>query len=466
MGKMGKLILFGAGVYAKKYKALLDYLHMDFDYFTDNDSLKLGTVLYGKVVISPNELKNFSKVQIIISNTHEIEIRQQLSEMELSDCIIGLDDLYNMCECNTQFTTIKKHISFNSKNILIDMYEGIGWGGSELWATNLAVGLFNAGKEVLLIGGTEQEPLEKKYESLIYRISEKDTISHMVNLIEAHLPCVFINNFAGCAFMAAVIVKKKYPDAIKIISVVHSDNKSLFDAHMMLQKYIDKIFCVSQSIINHMKQLYNFDNNRYFFKEQPISMDLEWQKKWNKNFPLAIGYAGRVVRQAKRTDLLPNLIEKLEEQGINYLFQIAGEGECLEKIADFIKENHLENKVQLLGRLPKSEMDSFWKRQDVFVNISEYEGTSLSMLEAMSYGCVPVVTDVSGAGEFIVNDGNGYICPVGDINEIAERIKILSDNREKLCEFGKKCVKIIVEKCNPEKYIEYWTNNVLNFADN
>ena len=186
MGKMGKLILFGAGVYAKKYKALLDYLHMDFDYFTDNDSLKWGTVLYGKVVISPNELKNFSKVQIIISNTHEIEIRQQLSEMELSDCIIGLDDLYNMCECNTQFTTIKKHISFNSKNILIDMYEGIGWGGSELWATNLAVGLFNAGKEVLLIGGTEQEPLEKKYESLIYRISEKDTISHMVNLIEAH----------------------------------------------------------------------------------------------------------------------------------------------------------------------------------------------------------------------------------------------------------------------------------------
>ena len=28
-------ILFGAGVYAKKYKAILEYLHMDFDYFTD-----------------------------------------------------------------------------------------------------------------------------------------------------------------------------------------------------------------------------------------------------------------------------------------------------------------------------------------------------------------------------------------------------------------------------------------------
>ena len=35
---MEKIILFGAGVYAKKYNALLEYLYMDFDYFTDNDS--------------------------------------------------------------------------------------------------------------------------------------------------------------------------------------------------------------------------------------------------------------------------------------------------------------------------------------------------------------------------------------------------------------------------------------------
>lgn len=56
---MEKIILFGAGVYAKKYNALLEYLYMDFDYFTDNDSSKWGTVLYGKPVISPDELTGF-----------------------------------------------------------------------------------------------------------------------------------------------------------------------------------------------------------------------------------------------------------------------------------------------------------------------------------------------------------------------------------------------------------------------
>lgn len=53
---MKKLVLFGAGVYAKMYKSLLDYLEMSFDYFTDNDSTKFGTVLYGKPVISPESL--------------------------------------------------------------------------------------------------------------------------------------------------------------------------------------------------------------------------------------------------------------------------------------------------------------------------------------------------------------------------------------------------------------------------
>ena len=56
---MEKIILFGAGVYAKKYKALLEYIGIDFDYFTDNDSSKWGSVFYGKEVIAPHCLFDF-----------------------------------------------------------------------------------------------------------------------------------------------------------------------------------------------------------------------------------------------------------------------------------------------------------------------------------------------------------------------------------------------------------------------
>lgn len=457
----GKIILFGAGVYAKKYKALLEYLHMDFDYFTDNDSSKWGTVLYGKPVISPNELLLLSECRIIISSTHEIAIREQLSNMGLTQCIIGLDDLYRLCEQEMNVEINQKIKQSKTRTVLIDMYEGIGWGGSEIWAANLALNLHNSGEKVVLIGGTEQPHLEPQYENLVQRMPEQETIKHMVDFMESNLPCVFVNNFAGCGFMAAIILKKKYPKAVKIVSVIHSDNKSLFDAHMMLQKYIDKIFCVSQLIGVHMKALYAYESQKYFFKEQPVSVDLQWNRKWNGKIPLVIGYAGRLVKQAKRADLLTDFIHYLEMEKIDYLFQIAGEGECLEKLEKFIQEKNLTAKVQLFGRLPKSEMASFWRRQDVFVNISEYEGTSLSMLEAMSYGCVPVVTDVSGAREFIEEGKNGYICDVGDIEGIAKCVAELAKNKEKLINYGEKCRRIIQERCNPQEYIKYWQENML-----
>ena len=104
---------------------------------------------------------------------------------------------------------------------------------------------------------------------------------------------------------------------------------------------------------------------------------------------------------------------------------------------------------------------TFGNSQDVFVNVSEYEGTSLSMLEAMSFGCVPVVTDVSGAREFIEEGENGYICGVGDIEGIAKCVAEFASDRKRLMCYGEKCRDIIQERCNPKEYIKYWVKNLL-----
>lgn len=458
---MSKIILFGAGVYAKKYKALLEYLNMDFDYFTDNDRSKWGGMLYDKPIISPDKMKEFDSCRIIISCTHEISIRQQLKELKLDHKVIGMDELYELCEKKKNSNKRIDPVTKKSKTVIVDMYEGIGWGGSELWAAQLARLLADRHMETVLVGGKEQPPLEDKYESLTVRITEDNTINQMVSLIEENLPCTFINNFAGCGFLAAALLKKIYPDKIKIISVIHNDNKSLFDAHMLMAHYVDAIFCVSNQIREHMSSLYSYDYDKYFFKEQPIEVEVYNFLAPIDNMPLRIGYAARLVKQQKRADLLIDLIKILEEKNINYLFQIAGDGECLEIIQNYIRGHKLLDRVELLGRVVKSKMSEFWKRQDVFVNISEYEGTSLSMLEAMSYNCVPVVTDVSGAKEFISHGINGFICQINDFSKMAEYIEKLSLDRKMLQIFGKRSREVIVKKCNVEEYITYWTKYLI-----
>ena len=134
---------------------------------------------------------------------------------------------------------------------------------------------------------------------------------------------------------------------------------------------------------------------------------------------------------------------------------IAGDGECAELIEDYIKVNNLSCKVTFHRKCLGDKIFEFWKNQDIFINLSEYEGTSLSMLEAMAYGTVPVVTDVSGTDDFIQNDINGYIVETGNIEAIADKIFFLSKNRKLVTKFGRICIEEIKKKCDLNDYVIY-----------
>lgn len=59
---------------------------------------------------------------------------------------------------------------------------------------------------------------------------------------------------------------------------------------------------------------------------------------------------------------------------------------------------------------------------DIFVNASEAEGFSNSLLEALSVGKVMVSTNVSGASDAIDEGRNGYIAASGTVRSLAETI--------------------------------------------
>lgn len=462
---MKKIVLFGAGVYAKKYKSLLDFLGMEFDYFSDNDSSKFGTILYGKEIIPPQKLIELD-CRIIISCTHGEQIKKQLEKMGIAEKLFDLDDIYSLFKKEIANERISNCRLSGEMNIIVDMYEGIGWGGTEIWAATVAKGLNEKGRKVTLFGSTEQICLEQQYEALAERFSGENTIGHMVKSMISKLPFVLFNNFAGCAYLAAVMLKMQYPEQIKIIDVIHNDNISLFNAHMVFEEWTDGFLCVSERIRKRIIHEYDIERNKTYFKEQPIDVDKNYVRQYKgSQTPLKIGYAARLVKQQKRVDLFPELIEGLEKAGINYQLEIAGDGECYSYIEVLLADKNLGSKVQLLGRIDKKEMPDFWKRQDVYLNFSEYEGTSLSMLEAMSYACVPVVTDVSGVSEFVADGTNGYVCRVGDLEGIVEAIKKLDMNRHLLKEFGEKSRVEILERCKKDDYIRYMCKMVDGIAN-
>jgi glycosyltransferase involved in cell wall biosynthesis len=103
-------------------------------------------------------------------------------------------------------------------------------------------------------------------------------------------------------------------------------------------------------------------------------------------------------------------------------FLIAGNGLEREKLEKEAKELNVEKSVQFLGSVPHEAMPDLLTKADIYVSTSLYDGTSVSLLEAMAAGAFPVVTDIPSNREWIRDGENGFLVPVNDEQYLANKI--------------------------------------------
>lgn len=82
----------------------------------------------------------------------------------------------------------------------------------------------------------------------------------------------------------------------------------------------------------------------------------------------------------------------------------------------------MSTSVQFLGRVPHEEMPDLLSQSDIYVSTSRYDGTSVSLLEALASGAFPVVTDIPSNREWIVDGCNGFLVSEEDEKLLARRI--------------------------------------------
>lgn len=87
-----------------------------------------------------------------------------------------------------------------------------------------------------------------------------------------------------------------------------------------------------------------------------------------------------------------------------------------------IKENHLEDKVTMLGRLSAGEMKEQYLASHVFVCPSALENSPNSVGEAMLLGVPCVAANVGGIHNLLTDGGDGFLYPPGDVDALADRI--------------------------------------------
>ncbi len=460
-----ELVIFGASGGGVKVAQTLQSFGIDFHCFLDNSPGKWGTVLEDKRIESPDILLH-GGYRIIIASEYQAEIEKQLDEMGQLENLLLKEELL-LPETDALLPSFqprhsdwkKEEIPERPERIIIDLMEGVQLGGIETWTYRVTRELKKTGYPVMVYAKeTDMQPEDDiadcfQYFDLDYRHFREDVLLLAEALLK-ELPCKVVINKHTQLLYAAYLVKQFAGDAVKILSIVHNDTVVWYRRHKALADILDTILCVSSRIQKTLTEQYGLSDNKVCYRPSPVYCDEILQRTYtlDRKEPIHLGYAARLTKFQKRADLLIQLIEELEEQNCNYFLSIAGDGPYFGKLQDFIAEKNLGQKVRLLGYLNADSIEKFWKTQDVFVSVSDFEGVGLSMLEAMAQGVVPIETNVAGAEDFIIPNQNGYYVEVGNVQMLADCICRLEKNREKMQDMGMCSHEIIKEKCDPAGY--------------
>lgn len=464
---MKKNVFWGTGKIGHKIFDFWKQHNMKPDFFCDSSEKKWGDCVEGIRILSPSELLEIKdKVFIFITCNYYDEIKSFLLKNGVQECFIiraeyiySAEMLYHITD-KLYYKTEKDVNKKRSEGCIIDLSGGMVLGGVERWSYSLAKVLKKNGIDgaYIIPPNIQSTILDDTYTTIRPNLKdEKDSLlDKYIDEIASSQYLTVICNFPFEIFNAACIVKKLFYPELQIIAVIHNDLDIYYDSFYRWNEYIDKCLVISKKMKRILVER-GFPIEKIELLYWKIDCENKLVRRYNgQNEPLRIGYAGRLIKEQKRLDLLIDVAEELKRNGLKYIISMAGMGDYEETIKSEIKKRELGEFVKIVGCVNNNSISMFWKEQDICISCSDFEGHSISQSEAMAGGAVLVITDVSGAEDDVISGYNGYIAQPQNVNEIVEYIKYLYNHRELLETMGKRSHEIILKRNETFDINNYW----------
>lgn len=248
--------------------------------------------------------------------------------------------------------------------------------------------------------------------------------------LEKRAPCIYIPNYD----QRHSCIGPTLSPGVKIVGIGHSDDAQHFAHILHLAPYWDAVIGVSKSITSSIAALAPGIEARQYTIPYGVPVPLQFPLRASDvGKTLRIMYAGRIVRFQKRALDLVSILDQLGARGTDVELTVAGSGSELSEFLAAAGSALVNRRMRYVGGLANDNVVDLMRESDVFVLPSSFEGLPVSVLEAMANGCVPVATSIrSGIPEVIRDGDNGFIAPIGGIDEFVDHISLLASDRERL----------------------------------
>ncbi|HMG35921.1 MAG TPA: glycosyltransferase family 4 protein [Blastocatellia bacterium] len=206
-----------------------------------------------------------------------------------------------------------------------------------------------------------------------------------------------------------------------IIDTLHID--SPVDQYLQFRRefvdVLDGIAGTNQNVVERFLARYSESAVAARYIANGVAVPQRERKPFGDTLRLLL--VGRLAHDQKRILELPRLLALLRDRGRLFNMTIAGDGPCRQQLAADIQRRGLDDQVKLAGYLEPDDVLELYFTHDVLVNLSTFEGFSMSVLEAFAAGCVPVCTDVASLDRTVFQDGvNCMLCPVEHLDRMVD----------------------------------------------
>lgn len=167
------------------------------------------------------------------------------------------------------------------------------------------------------------------------------------------------------------------------------------------------------------------------------------------------------LHHKKGLDLLLPAFKEISSKLPHLKLIIAGPDEgMLDFVSTFIKQNDLNDKIEILGSVNGETKINLLLESEIFVLPSYSEGFSIAVLEALAYGLPMVISTETGLSNEIKQNNAGLICKLNIESLSATMYELLQDENLKH-QFKKNGLKLLNENFNVNLVCEKLVNRIL-----
>jgi glycosyltransferase involved in cell wall biosynthesis len=211
-----------------------------------------------------------------------------------------------------------------------------------------------------------------------------------------------------------------------VVHYVHGAYSYYYSLALRHSPWVNCYITVSQHIADELSLFLSESKKRIHYLKFPVPNVRFCENSKSPTFQIV--FAGR-CEEAKGYWLLPEIDKLLIANGIKVQWHIAGIGST-GKSSQLVWPK--ASNVKFHGELVYDDLMQLLCKSHVFILPSKAEGMPLSVIEAMYSGAIPMVNDLLGGLQELIEDGlSGFLVPNNQVEIYAKYITALHSNEAK-----------------------------------